>query len=72
MNEEITKELKTPSELLEMFPACEYNAREIGYLLMLGLVDGVKIRYGCLISVSSFENLLKFKSVYGRSKYRLG
>ena len=65
MNEEI----KTPTELLELFPDCGYNAREIGYLLMLGLVDGVKVSSGCLITVSSFSNLLAFREVYGRGRY---
>lgn len=70
MANQIIEELKTPTELLELFPLCEYNHREVGYLLLLGLVDGVKTKYGCLITVTSFEELLNFKRVYGRSKYK--
>ena len=65
-------ELKTPTELLALFPSCGYNVREIGYLLMLGLVDGVKVRDGCRISITSFETLLEYKKVFGRQKYQLG
>lgn len=60
--------LKTPKELLELFPDCEYNNREIGYLLMLGLVKGIKTAYSCLIDIDSFEQLLLFKEEYGQKK----
>lgn len=60
--------LKTPKELLEMFPECGYNNREIGYLLMLGIVKGKKTRFSCLIDFESFEALLEFKASYGQKK----
>jgi hypothetical protein len=64
--------LKTPSELLELFPECEWNVREIGYLLMLGVVQGVKLPRTCLISVTSFATLLDYKKQFGRDKFILG
>jgi len=60
--------LKTPSELLELFPDCGYNPREIGYLLMLGIVRGIKTAYSCLIDTVSFSELLEFKKRYGQKK----
>ena len=60
--------LKTPSELILLFPNCGYNPREIGYLLMLGIVRGKKTAYSCLIDSHSFEELLLFKSCYGQEK----
>jgi hypothetical protein len=63
--------LKTPTELIELFPDCQYNPREIGYLLMLGLVQGFKTSNSCLISVTSFNNLLEYKQQFGRDKFNL-
>jgi hypothetical protein len=64
--------LKTPTELLDMFPECGYKPHEIGYLLMLGLVQGFKVTNGCLISVTSFSMLLDYKKQFGRDKFDLG
>lgn len=60
--------LKTPSELLELYPDCDYIQREIGYLLMLGLVKGKKTRSSCLICSVSFGELLEYKAMNGQKK----
>ena len=57
----ISKELKTPTELIELYPDCEWTPQQIGYLLMLGMVRGVKVPQTCLISVTSFEAALLHK-----------
>lgn len=64
--------LKTPTELIEQFPDCGWNNREIGFLLMLGILQGVKLPRTCLISVTSFATLLDYKKQFGRDKFVLG
>ena len=56
---------KTPSELIEIYPECGWNPRQIGYLLMLGMVEGKKIPNSCLISVTSFEAAMLHKAHFG-------
>lgn len=60
--------LRTPKELLDMFPNCGYNNREIGYLLMLGVVKGKKTKFSCLIDFESFQELLLFIEKNGQKK----
>jgi len=53
--------LKTPSELIELFPDCDLNCREIGYLLMMKMVSGIKTRTSCLVTIESFESALELR-----------
>lgn len=57
----INNDLKRPTELIEMYPNCEWTPQQIGYLLMLGMVRGVKTPQTCLIYVTSFEAALFHK-----------
>lgn len=52
----------TPTQILERNPkiAKKWNVREIGYLLMLQLVRGKKLKRGCLVSESDVINLLNY------------
>ena len=51
----ISQFLKTPSQLIAMYPECGWTPQQIGYLLMLGMVRGLKVPDTCLIYVTSFE-----------------
>lgn len=53
--------MKTPSELIELYPECGMTPQYIGYLLMMNFVDGIKVVNGCVICKESFEKLLKFR-----------
>jgi len=52
----------TPTQLLEKNPflAKKWNVREIGYLLMLQLVRGKKLKRGCLVCESDVINLFNY------------
>jgi hypothetical protein len=58
-----TNELLRPTEILENYPqvAEVWNRRELGYLLMLGIVRGRKFRHTCEILVTDVLELLELK-----------
>lgn len=61
MNHNISQFLKTPTQLIEMYPNCGWTPQQIGYLLMLGMVKGLKVPATCLIYVTSFEAAMLHK-----------
>jgi len=62
--------LLTPTDLLKEFPECGYNARELGYMLMLKLLRGVKGQYATYIDKESFEQLLQYAKSNSIGKFK--
>lgn len=52
----------TPTQLLEKNPFLKkiWDVREIGYLLMLKLVRGKKLKRGCLVSETDVLKIFNF------------
>lgn len=63
------KDYMTPTEIIAAHPNCGYNAREIGYMLMLKLLEGRKVGNSCVVSVTSFLSILEYKKENGLTKY---
>ena len=57
-------ELISPKLLLEKYPNCGLNTREIGYLVSCGAIAGIRLegRYSCDVLESSFLSYLKYMS----------
>ena len=59
------KDMLTPTEIINTYPEYNYNARELGYMLMCGLVVGHKGKYQTWICVKSFKKLMDFREANG-------
>lgn len=57
----VKERFKTPSEILENYPQIRkiWDARKIGYLFYLQLVEGRKMPRGCLVSEKQVVEIYK-------------
>lgn len=54
---------QTPTQILINHPKIQrfYKVTELGYLLMLKVVDGKKLKRGCLISETDLLNYMRWR-----------
>lgn len=56
--------LKTPTEIVKMFPGCGLTVEDIGRLIRMGVELGIPLKKtsgGCLVCVEMFEKFLEMR-----------
>lgn len=53
-------DLKKPKEIMKLFPDLPWDNWDLGRLLSMGLLKGIKLDRGCLLDINSVKELVKY------------